>query len=60
MGSIYGFIFGLMDIEDANKFTIKMLIMKEEGYCFYIGIILGGIAGFLNEFLRKNVIFFFQ
>jgi len=55
MGSIYGLLFGLMDIEDANKMNIKMLLMKEEGYCFYIGIVLGAIGGFTNEFFRKNL-----
>jgi len=55
MGAIYGFIFGSMDIEDANKFTVKMLLLKEEGYCFYIGIILGAVGGIVNEFFRKNL-----
>ena len=55
MGSIYGLIFGLMDIEDATKLNVRLLLLREEKYCFYIGILLGGIGGLANEFFRKNV-----
>lgn len=54
MGFLYGFIFGILDLEDANLYKLAILAMKEESYCYPIGIILGGIAGFLNEIMRER------
>jgi len=54
MGGVFGFIFGVMDIEDQAEYTIKLALMKEEHYCYPIGILLGGLAGFGNEMLRQS------
>jgi hypothetical protein len=52
MGGLFGFIFGVMDVEDAAQYTIALALKKEEHMCYPIGIVLGGLAGFGNEILR--------
>ena len=54
MGGIFGTIFGLMDIEDQAEYTIKLSLMKEEHYCYPVGLLFGGLAGFGNEVLRQS------
>ncbi|KAF8821842.1 putative membrane protein [Cardiosporidium cionae] len=59
MGGIFGFIFGVMDVEDANTYQIKLALLREEHYCYPIGAILGGVvsnllAGLGNEYLRQK------
>lgn len=54
MGAVFGLIFGLMDIEDQAQYTIKLALMKEEHFCYPIGIVLGALAGFGNEVLRQQ------
>eukprot|EP00397_Hematodinium_sp_SG-2012_P049282 GEMP01056787.1.p1 GENE.GEMP01056787.1~~GEMP01056787.1.p1 ORF type:complete len:225 (+),score=24.92 GEMP01056787.1:77-751(+) len=53
MGGIFGFIFGLMDIEDAVQYQIRLRLLKQEHYCFPIGGLLGSFAGVGNEYLRE-------
>lgn len=52
MGSLYGFVFGLMDIEDYYMTKLEIKLIQEEYYCIPIAAILGFAAGVLNEFLR--------
>ncbi|AFZ80447.1 hypothetical protein BEWA_033000 [Theileria equi strain WA] len=54
MGAIFGFTFGLMDIEDEVVYHIQLALMKEERYTYPVGLALGGIAGFGNEYLRQQ------
>ena len=60
MGLLYGFIFGWMDIEDADQYTLELKLMKDENYCMHIGIFLGGLGGFINEFFRRDVTLIFS
>mgnify|MGYP006976766840 FL=1 len=55
MGGIYGLIFGSMAVEDATGYTLQQKLNKEETYCFWIGVILGGLGGFMNDVIGKNV-----
>ncbi len=52
MGSLYGFVFGLMDIEDYYMTKLEIKLIQEEYYCIPIAAILGFLCGVLNEFLR--------
>ena len=52
MGAAFGFIFGAMDIEDEIQYQIRLALLKEERTCLPIGAILGGLAGFGNEYIR--------
>jgi len=53
MGALFGFIFGVMDIEDAVQYQIRLKLLKQEHYCFPIGGVLGSLAGIGNEYLRE-------
>ena len=52
MGATFGFIFGVMDIEDEIQYQVRLALLKEERTCLPIGGLLGAIAGFGNEYLR--------
>jgi hypothetical protein len=54
MGGLFGFIFGLMDVEDQTQYTLQLVLMKEQHYCYPIGIAIGGIAGWASEILRAK------
>jgi len=54
-GAIYGLLFGFMDVEDADKFTSQVVLLKEEKYCLVIGVLLGAIGGMMNELARRNI-----
>ncbi len=55
VGLAYGFIFGLMDIEDDTFVKMRKDFLCEEQICLPIGIIGGIVAGMANEVLRTNV-----
>ncbi len=59
-GAIYGLLFGSMDVEDADKYTSQIVLLKEEKYCLVIGVLLGAIGGMMNELTRRNVSFSFR
>ncbi|UKJ87716.2 hypothetical protein MACJ_000156 [Theileria orientalis] len=54
MGAIFGFTFGFLDVEDEAAYHVQLALMKEESYTYPIGIVLGGLAGFGNEYLRQQ------
>merc|ERR1719158_31275 len=54
MGVIFGFTFGLLDVEDEQVYHIRVALMREEHYCYPMGIILGCLAGFGNEYFRQK------
>lgn len=54
MGIIFGFTFGLLDVEDEQAYHIRVALMREEHYCYPMGIALGALAGFGNEHFRQK------
>ncbi|KAF4674545.1 hypothetical protein FOL47_009071 [Perkinsus chesapeaki] len=54
MGGTFGFIFGVMDVEDEVQYQVRLALLREEHYCYPIGALLGGIGGFGNEYLRQQ------
>ena len=44
---LYGFLFGIMDIEDIEDKSVLSFLIKEENYCVPIGAIFGFISGVL-------------
>lgn len=52
MGSIFGCIFGLMQVADATAYKIRLNLLRMEWYCYHIGGFLGAVGGVLNEYLR--------
>lgn len=54
MGTIFGFTFGLLDVEDEQVYHIRVALMREEHYCYPMGIVLGALAGLGNEYYRQR------
>ena len=54
MGCAYGLIFGLLDVEDADLYRLAVVALKDEAYCYPIGLVLGFLAGFANEMMRES------
>eukprot|EP00929_Paragymnodinium_shiwhaense_P031650 TRINITY_DN17686_c0_g1_i2.p1 TRINITY_DN17686_c0_g1~~TRINITY_DN17686_c0_g1_i2.p1 ORF type:complete len:233 (-),score=44.14 TRINITY_DN17686_c0_g1_i2:225-923(-) len=54
MGGIFGLIFGVMDVEDEVSYQIRLALLREERYCYPVGAILGGVVGFMNEYIRDE------
>merc|ERR1711862_464048 len=54
MGVVFGFTFGLLDVEDEEVYHIHVALMREEHYCFPMGTLLGAVAGFGNEYFRQR------
>ena len=54
MGSLFGAIFGIIDVEDYNKnsFVLYTILSKEISICEPIGVVFGIFTGFMIEFLR--------
>lgn len=52
MGAIFGFVFGLLDVEDVSageKQEVKNRLELEEKYCYPVGAVLGALAGMINQ-----------
>lgn len=54
VGILYGVVFGLMDINQLSKGVTKMKFIKDQNFCFPIGIGFGCISGYINEYIRSE------
>eukprot|EP00948_MAST-09A_sp_MAST-9A-sp1_P002780 g2780.t1 len=54
MGIIFGCLFGLLDIEDSTRFTIRMNIIRDEMLCLPGAVVIGGISGAVIDVLRSS------
>lgn len=54
MGVMFGFTFGLLDVEDEQVYHIRVALMREEHYCYPMGLVLGSLAGWGNEYFRQK------
>lgn len=54
MGVAFGFTFGLLDVEDEQLYHVRVALMREEHYCYPMGIALGALAGLGTEHLRQK------
>merc|ERR1712228_182710 len=54
MGVAFGFTFGFLDVEDEQVYHIRVALMREEHFCYPMGVALGCAAGFGNEWLRQR------
>lgn len=54
MGGIFGFVFGMMDVEDEVSYQMDLSLKREESYCYPIGAVLGCAGGVMNEYFRKQ------
>ena len=39
VGAIYGFIFGVLDVEDEVNYQLTLALKREESYCYPIGAV---------------------
>ncbi|KEP65181.1 UNVERIFIED_CONTAM: membrane protein, putative [Hammondia hammondi] len=53
MGGLFGFIFGVLDVEDEVQYHVRLALLREQHLCYPIGAIFGGLAGLGNEILRQ-------
>lgn len=49
-GSFYGYLFGLIDVEDDDEFHDRF--KEQEMFCVPLGLLLGGLAGWANDQYR--------
>lgn len=55
MGLVFGFVFGMLDVEDAKTPPlIKLQLMRVESICYPIGALIGGFASALNMHYRDT------
>eukprot|EP01068_Selenidium_serpulae_P005552 Selendium_serpulae@DN4077_c1_g1_i2.p1 len=54
LGAIFGFIFGALDVAEENRYHVKLALMREEHLCLPLGLLVGGMAGFANEYIRES------
>jgi len=54
MGVAFGFTFGLLDVEDEQRYHIRVALMREEHCCYPLGVVLGALAGLGSEHLRQR------
>lgn len=52
MGAIFGFIFGIINLDNNLQYEIRLKLRQQEHNCFPLGGLLGFIAGVGNEYLR--------
>jgi len=54
LGFLFGFVFGVVDVEDYRGAALRRLLWEDELYfCYPVGLLIGGAAGYLNEVLRR-------
>lgn len=54
MGMDFGLTFGVLDIEDEDKYHVRMALMRDEHYCCPVGVALGALGGFGCEYYRQQ------
>ncbi|EZG86208.1 putative membrane protein [Gregarina niphandrodes] len=54
MGSIFGCMYGLLDVANEISYHVKLSLLKDEAFTYPIGGLLGALAGFANEYLRNQ------
>jgi len=59
MGSLFGFVFGLLDVENQNA-DLYFQLQRERTYCYPIGALLGGVASAINQNMRETSDFAFD
>ena len=54
-GAIYGFVFGLLDVEDQMGLHLQLQLLKDATWTFPVGAVLGGVGGYILLKLRRRV-----
>jgi hypothetical protein len=55
LGFLFGFVFGLLDIEDKRGAELRHVLLADELYfCYPVGVLAGGMTGWVNNKLRED------
>lgn len=55
LGFLFGFVFGLLDIEDKRGAELRHTLWADELYfCYPVGVLAGGLTGWVNHKLRED------
>ena len=55
LGCIFGFAFGLLDVEDKRGAELRHTLWADELYfCYPVGALAGGLTGWVNNKLRED------
>jgi hypothetical protein len=54
VGAVYGFIFGVLDVEDEVAYNLNLALKRDENICWPIGVVVGAAGGLGNELLRMR------
>mmetsp|Transcript_28478 Transcript_28478/g.69454 ORF Transcript_28478/g.69454 Transcript_28478/m.69454 type:complete len:652 (-) Transcript_28478:213-2168(-) len=54
-GLYFGYVFGMLDLENMNKGRIELALQQQNYYCYPLGCLLGGITAFINRFMALSV-----
>ena len=55
LGCVFGFVFGLLDIEDKRGAELRHVLLADELYfCYPVGILAGSLTGWVNNKLRED------
>lgn len=54
LGSIFGFVFGMMDLEDTAIYLLRERFVKEQRVCYPLAACVGAVSSMVNFKLRQN------
>lgn len=54
MGVVFGFVFGMLDVEDVEIAHLRLAFMRDQSICYPIGAALGAIAALFNQHLAAQ------
>lgn len=54
LGAVFGFVFGLLDVEDARGPELRARLSQAESICLPIGLAVGALAGLVNEMVAAR------
>eukprot|EP00474_Spongospora_subterranea_P011141 CRZ11599.1 hypothetical protein [Spongospora subterranea] len=54
MGIVFGFVFGMLDVEDVQISHLRLAFMRDQSICYPIGAALGAIAAMFNHHLAAR------
>ena len=55
LGCLFGLVFALLDIEDKRGAELRHVLLADELYfCYPVGVLAGGLTGWINNKLRED------
>uniref|UniRef100_A0A7S2XBQ2 Transmembrane protein n=1 Tax=Lotharella oceanica TaxID=641309 RepID=A0A7S2XBQ2_9EUKA len=54
LGFLFGLVFGLLDVEDADYVNLRGALLQQERVCYPIGAVISAGAAAINQYLREK------